>query len=139
MLSKMTKLTRLSNVVFLSLIGALLNYFSCIAVGGLSSHPFGSWKQRGGQFMWLRDTLASSSNGVRVLLYGYDTPLVQSESFQDIDDIGNKFCDFIKRLRLPHTVWQRPECVGGMVNGILRQRSVKSISSGDPLYSLPIA
>ena len=49
--------------------------------------------------MWLRDSLSSNLNGVRVLLYGYDTPLVQSESFQDIDDIGNKLSDFINSIR----------------------------------------
>jgi hypothetical protein len=54
--------------------------------------------------MWLRDSLAREKNGVRVLLYGYDTSLVKSESFQDIDDIGNKLGDFIKRIRSPHTV-----------------------------------
>lgn len=56
--------------------------------------------------MWLRDSLASSSNGVRVLLYGYDTPLVQSESFQDIDDVGGKLNDFIYPIR-PHKVYPR--------------------------------
>ncbi len=54
--------------------------------------------------MWLRDSLACQSSGVRVLLYGYDTSLIKSESFQDIDDIGNKLGDFIKRIRLPRAV-----------------------------------
>lgn len=60
--------------------------------------------------MWLRDSLASSSNGVRVLLYGYDTPLVQSESFQDIDDIGNKLSDFVSSIR-PRRVRLKIDCV----------------------------
>ncbi|KAH8721576.1 hypothetical protein GQ44DRAFT_623108 [Phaeosphaeriaceae sp. PMI808] len=72
-----------------------------IAVSGLSSHPFGSWKHRRGQFMWLRDALACNPQGARVLLYGYDTGLVQSESFQDIDDIGNKLSFGIRRIRSP--------------------------------------
>lgn len=54
--------------------------------------------------MWLRDSLACQPSGVRVLLYGYDTTLIQSESFQDLDDIGNKLGDLIKRIRLPRTV-----------------------------------
>lgn len=49
--------------------------------------------------MWLRDSLARQPSGVRVLLYGYDTSMIESESFQDIDDIGNKLADFIKRIR----------------------------------------
>ncbi|KXJ86483.1 hypothetical protein Micbo1qcDRAFT_219001 [Microdochium bolleyi] len=71
----------------------------CIVVSGLSSHPFGSWKQRGGSFMWLRDDAAWRSPNVRTLLYGYETPLVRSESFQDIDEIGCKLGDFITRIR----------------------------------------
>ncbi|KAH7317172.1 hypothetical protein B0I35DRAFT_268011 [Stachybotrys elegans] len=75
----------------------------CIVVSGLSSHPFGSWKQRGGHFMWLRDASTWRSPGVRVLLYGYDTSLVRSESFQDIDDIGQKLGDFITAIRHTRT------------------------------------
>lgn len=54
--------------------------------------------------MWLRDALARNSQGARVLLYGYDTGLVKSESFQDIDDIGNNLSFSIGRIRLPQPV-----------------------------------
>ncbi|KXJ85385.1 hypothetical protein Micbo1qcDRAFT_141600, partial [Microdochium bolleyi] len=92
----------------------------CIVVSGLSSHPFGSWKQRGGSFMWLRDDAAWRSPNVRTLLYGYDTSLVGSESFQDIDDIGRKLGDFITRVRKHPVVKPRPvvfiaHSLGGLV------------------------
>jgi hypothetical protein len=72
---------------------------SCIAITGLSSHPFGSWKQRNGQHMWLRDSLPNDLKGARVLLYGYDTSLLQSQTFQNVDDIAITFCKSIKRIR----------------------------------------
>jgi len=64
----------------------LIHRGSIIAVSGLSSHPFGSWKEKNGSWMWLRDGLAKNPEGGRVLLYGYDTLLVGSDSVQDIDD-----------------------------------------------------
>jgi len=73
---------------------------SCIAISGLASHPFGSWKQRDepdqkSNFMWLRDQLPKELQRVRSIIYGYDTRLVMSESFQTIDDLA---LSFIQRL-----------------------------------------
>lgn len=41
--------------------------------------------------MWLRDGLPSDLEGVRVLLYGYDTTLVGSKSFQDLEALASTF------------------------------------------------
>ena len=54
--------------------------------------------------MWLRDSLATYHRGARVLLYGCDSSLVQSESFQDIDDIANMLAFAIKQIRAPQMV-----------------------------------
>ncbi|KAH8886645.1 hypothetical protein GQ53DRAFT_769210 [Thozetella sp. PMI_491] len=64
--------------------------YDCIAVSGLASHPFGSWQPKGGDrsFMWIRDTLPTSIPSVRFFLYGYDTSLVNSRSFQTILDLA---------------------------------------------------
>ncbi|PON19965.1 hypothetical protein TGAM01_v211171 [Trichoderma gamsii] len=70
-----------------------------IAISGLSSHPFGSWKARGGKFMWLRDEVAKTANRARVLLYGYNTSLVNSESFQDIGDIAKRLSSDVNAIR----------------------------------------
>ncbi|KAL7928882.1 ankyrin repeat-containing domain protein [Trichoderma chlorosporum] len=70
-----------------------------IAISGLSSHPFGSWKARGGKFMWLRDELAKTTKNARILLYGYDTTLIDSESFQDIGDIATRLSSDINAMR----------------------------------------
>jgi hypothetical protein len=65
----------------------------CIAISGLASHPFGSWKSRGScsNYMWLRDSLALDLPAVRTVLYGYDTTLSGSESFQTVQDIAISF------------------------------------------------
>ncbi|UKZ60461.1 uncharacterized protein TrAtP1_001739 [Trichoderma atroviride] len=74
-----------------------------IAVSGLSSHPFGSWKARGGTFMWLRDEVAKTTEKARVLLYGYDTTLANSESFQDVGDIAQRLSSDLNAMRSGRT------------------------------------
>lgn len=74
----------------------------CIAVSGLSSHPFGSWKERGGSFMWLVDGGADVwPSNVRRFLWGYDTSLIDSESFQDITDIGGNLAVTLRTMGAP--------------------------------------
>ncbi|KAK2762332.1 hypothetical protein FQN54_001342 [Arachnomyces sp. PD_36] len=64
---------------------------SCIAISGLASHPFGSWQPKGGDktFMWIRDDLPRNLQNARAVVYGYDTKLLDSQSFQGIDDLAN--------------------------------------------------
>lgn len=74
----------------------------CIAVSGLSSHPFGSWKERGGSFMWLVDGGPDVwPSNVRRFLWGYDTSLIGSESFQDIMDIGGNLAVTLRTMGTP--------------------------------------
>ncbi|KAH0537751.1 hypothetical protein FGG08_005499 [Glutinoglossum americanum] len=71
----------------------------CIAITGLASHPFGSWKERDGEHMWLRDSLPQDLKGARILLYGYDTSLLHSQAFQGIDDIAVGLSHSIRSIR----------------------------------------
>lgn len=70
----------------------------CIAISGLSSHPFGSWQPKGNSktFMWIRDALPKSMPNIRPILYGYDTTLVDSNSFQSIFDLARGLLDQLK-------------------------------------------
>lgn len=72
-----------------------------IAVSGLGGHAFGSWKQRDGTYMWLRDGLLKEDTlkGLRVILYGYDSRTLQSESFQDLGAIASTFKNRLKGMR----------------------------------------
>lgn len=49
--------------------------------------------------MWLRDEVAKTADRARVLLYGYDTSLVDSDSFQDIGDIATRLSSDINAIR----------------------------------------
>lgn len=73
--------------------------FSCVAISGIGSHPFGSWQPHGGnkEFMWIRDTLPSVLPQSRMILYGYDTDMRQTTSFQKVEDLA---ISLVKNLRL---------------------------------------
>jgi hypothetical protein len=49
--------------------------------------------------MWLRDQLPQDVSCLRVLTYGYDTKLIDSESFQTIDDIALFFITKLSFIR----------------------------------------
>lgn len=72
---------------------------SVIAVSGLGGHAFGSFKQSDqDDYMWLRDDLPTAlcdpGTGTpiaRIMVYGHDSPVTNSESFQDLGDISQAF------------------------------------------------
>jgi hypothetical protein len=41
--------------------------------------------------MWLRDSLPFDLPGVRIMLYGYETQLHGSQSFQDLEALATTF------------------------------------------------
>ena len=49
--------------------------------------------------MWLRDSLPRDLPGTRVLIYGYDSELVGSKSFQGIEAIASGFVGSLRRIR----------------------------------------
>ncbi|EXM21692.1 hypothetical protein FOTG_10619 [Fusarium oxysporum f. sp. vasinfectum 25433] len=59
-----------------------------IAVCGLGGHALGSFKEKNGRFVWLRDALPSDIPNARILTYGYNSQLLGSESFQSLTDLG---------------------------------------------------
>src|SRR4051794_16624051 len=73
--------------------------FSCIAISGLGGHAFGSFKERDGSYMWLRDFLPKHFSGARILIYGYNSGLAKSNSFQAISDIASTFRNHIAAIR----------------------------------------
>jgi len=58
----------------------------------------GSWQPRGlnKSFMWIRDALPAMTSGIRFLLYGYDTALQESKSFQTIPDLAISLINALK-------------------------------------------
>lgn len=49
--------------------------------------------------MWLRDSLPRDFPGCRIIIYGYDTKLQGSRSFQSLLDIGKKFQTAVRQVR----------------------------------------
>jgi hypothetical protein len=72
---------------------------SIVALSGLGSHAFGSFKERKGTHMWLRDDLPFDFPTARVFIYGYDTTLADSRSFQDLEALANAFRLALKTIR----------------------------------------
>ena len=50
--------------------------------------------------MWLRDGLPQDLAGARVLSYGYDSKLIQSETFQVVDNIARSFLVTMRNIRI---------------------------------------
>ncbi|KAF4342119.1 kinesin light chain 1 [Fusarium beomiforme] len=69
-----------------------------IAISGLGGHAFGSFKDRHGNHMWLRDSLPfdltredTADPIARVMIYGYKSNVVNSNSFQNLEDLASSF------------------------------------------------
>ena len=71
----------------------------CVAVCGLGGHAFGSFKEKGTPYMWLRDSLPNDMPNLRVLLYGYDSGLDGSDSNQNVSVIADSFVSHLSLLR----------------------------------------
>ena len=46
--------------------------------------------------MWIRDALPRALSNVRAVLFGYDTTLVNSDSFQTVADLTSSFIEHLK-------------------------------------------
>ncbi|TRX90263.1 hypothetical protein FHL15_008808 [Xylaria flabelliformis] len=79
-------MTTINDVDYLS------HRFDCIAISGLASHPFGSWQPKNSDktFMWIRDVLPKHVYGIRAVVYGYETRLAESRSFERIKDLASR-------------------------------------------------
>ncbi|KND89201.1 Protein SERAC1 [Tolypocladium ophioglossoides CBS 100239] len=69
-----------------------------IAVSGLGGHAFGSFKERGGVHMWLRDALPYDLTHEnddrpmgRAMTFGNDTAVAESTSTQNLEDLASSF------------------------------------------------
>ncbi|KAI9151452.1 putative ankyrin repeat protein L88 [Paramyrothecium foliicola] len=74
----------------------VLKDISILALSGLGGHAFGSFKDKNGEHMWLRDSLprdlATEDNHqpiARILLYGYESRIPDSDNTQDLEDIAS--------------------------------------------------
>ncbi|KAK1244211.1 hypothetical protein MKX08_002349 [Trichoderma sp. CBMAI-0020] len=75
----------------------------------ISGHAFGSFKERGGEHMWLRDALPYDITGEddkpdvpisRIMIHGYKCSLQDSNSFQNLEDIGTSFHSSLRSIAI---------------------------------------
>ncbi|KIX98191.1 uncharacterized protein Z520_06271 [Fonsecaea multimorphosa CBS 102226] len=107
--------------------------YDLIAVSGLASHPFGSWRQRKPpgqrQFMWLRDQLPYDFPTVRCMTYGYDTKLVGSDSFQSLDDLALFFTSHLSSIGRAQYSAKPLILLGHSLGGILVKRALSILAA----------
>lgn len=77
---------------------------SCIAISGLGGHAFTSFKEREGNSMWLRDALPLDLKGAQIWIYGYDTSLMNSTSYQDLEALASTFRRIWVSSRIQYSV-----------------------------------
>ncbi|KAB2572339.1 Agglutinin [Lasiodiplodia theobromae] len=96
-----------------------------IALSGLGGHAFGSFKQKNGPFMWLRDALPGDIPTARILIYGYNTTTVQSSSFQNLSDLGRALQTDIREISEPY----RPIIfIGHSLGGLVIKQAIAKMS-----------
>lgn len=74
--------------------------------------------------MWLRDRLPQDVPQLRSLIYGYDTTLFKSRSFQDLDDIAFSFIASLKEIRRSLSPAKPMILLAHSLGGIVLKRSL---------------
>ncbi|CAM1505177.1 Fc.00g108140.m01.CDS01 [Cosmosporella sp. VM-42] len=105
-----------------------------IAISGLGGHAFGSFKQRGEDYMWLRDAIPydiihkdTDNEMARVMIYGYESGIPRSKKIQNLEDLGTSFRDSL--LPLANTPTTRPiVLVAHSLGGLIVKQTLISLS-----------
>ncbi|KAI1078377.1 hypothetical protein F5B20DRAFT_571625 [Whalleya microplaca] len=95
-------------------------------------HPFGSWQPKGEDksFMWIRDELPRAMPNMRTIVYGYDTTLQQSNSFQSIRDLALSFIDHTKACGWYKTSVKRLVFLAHSLGGIVLKEAFAALANG---------
>lgn len=86
-------------------------YHSVIALPGPGGHAFGSFKERKGTHMWLRDSLPGHLTSetdnrpmARVMIYGYESAVAKSRNMQNLEDLATTFHTSLLALAAAPTI-----------------------------------
>jgi hypothetical protein len=82
--------------------------------------------------MWLRDALPPDVPSIRTILYGYDTTLGGSESFQTIQDIAISFVALLATAR-PAVLSTKPMLfLAHSLGGIILKHALLEMANSEP-------
>ena len=112
-----------------------------LAISGLGSHAYGSYVHKLDGRMWLSDSLIDDHHSARVMIYGYDTKLRGSKSFEDLDGLASSFQIALSEL-VERSKEKRPILViGHSLGGLVIKEALIRISESDHESALlgPIA
>ncbi|CEJ93767.1 hypothetical protein VHEMI09336 [[Torrubiella] hemipterigena] len=114
-----------------------------IAMHGLGGHAFGSFKERGGDHMWLLDSLPddlidpqTTRPMARILVYGHESAVENSSLFQDLEDVALSFREAL--LRLSSTLPVAPiMLIGHSFGGLIaKQALISMLPSATDKYNM---
>ena len=81
--------------------------------------------------MWIRDALPHDLPGARILIYGYDTRLAESNNFQNLKDVALTFRASL-RIALSRNPPNRPLIfIAHSLGGLVLKQALIQIASGD--------
>ncbi|KAH7024901.1 uncharacterized protein B0I36DRAFT_424605 [Microdochium trichocladiopsis] len=107
-----------------------------VAISGLGGHAFGSFKECGGEHMWLRDALprhiVNQETGrpmARVLIYGYLSRVAASKSMQNVDDIAGPFREQLSGLTPPGAVARPVVFISHSLGGLVLKEAIISLAA----------
>jgi hypothetical protein len=73
---------------------------SLIILPGLGGgHAYGSFKEEGSDYMWLIDRLPFDYDIFRIITYGFDTTLPNSDNTQDLEAVATEFRASLRSIR----------------------------------------
>jgi hypothetical protein len=85
--------------------------------------------------MWLRDQLPMDLPFVRSIIYGYDTRLVNSQSFKSINDLALKLIEDLRTI--DHSISSPVVFLAHSLGGIVLKQAVVNIAnSGNDEYQI---
>lgn len=81
--------------------------------------------------MWLRDALPEELPGARVMIYGYDSKLAESTSFQNLGDVASRFRESLQ-VHLGKRASGRPLIfIAHSLGGLVLKQAMVQMASGD--------
>lgn len=101
-----------------------------VAISGLNGHAFGSFKQKGGPHMWLRDSLPTDCTTARIFTYGYDTKI---PSVQTIYDIARTFILLLGNLRAAGGPPRKLVLICHSLGGIIAKAALKLMAESNDM------